>query len=89
MNSAPTESTPEPVGPGDRLSVLRWEWLLLIGVVVLIVISRFPTLDQRILESHAFRQTQTAFQTLEFHRLGIDMFRPLVPVLGSPWSIPF
>ncbi len=69
--------------------VLRWEWVLLVGVLIAIIITRFPTLDQRLLEAHSFRQTQTAFQTLEFHRVGIDLLRPIVPVLGSPWSIPF
>ncbi len=69
--------------------ILRWEWILLAVVLVAIVITRFPTLDQRLLEAHSFRQTQTAYQTLEFHRVGIDLLRPIVPVLGSPWSIPF
>ena len=69
--------------------ILRWEWVLLAAVLAAIVITRFPTLDQRLLEAHSFRQTQTAFQTLEFHKVGVDLLRPIVPVLGSPWSIPF
>ncbi len=69
--------------------VQRWEWVLLALVLLAIVITRFPTLDQRLLEAHSFRQTQTAIQTLEFHESGISLLRPMVPVLGSPWTIPF
>lgn len=75
--------------PVDWPRVLRWEWILLAAVLVAIVVTRFPTLDQRLLEAHSFRQTQTAYQTFEFHRVGIDLLRPIVPVLGAPWTIPF
>lgn len=72
-------------------SVTRWEWILLASVLALIVITRLSTLDQLLMETGpaAFRQTQTAFQTVEFHRLGIDLLHPSLPILGSPWSIPF
>ncbi len=69
--------------------LVRWEWVLLAVVLIAIVVTRFPTLDQRLLETHAFRQTQTAFQTVGFHESGIDLLRPEVPVLGAPWTIPF
>ena len=69
--------------------LVRWEWVLLALVLVAIVASRISTLDQRLLEAHSFRQTFAAFQTLGFHESGIDLLRPMIPVLGAPWTIPF
>jgi hypothetical protein len=62
-----------------------------IPVVALIVaaIIRLPTLAQPLVEAHPFRQAQTAFTALLYHRDGIDLLHPQVPVLGPPWEIPF
>ena len=48
-----------------------------------------PTLGRPLLERHAFRQTQTAFQARVFYEEGIDLAHPKVPVLGEPFEIPF
>jgi 4-amino-4-deoxy-L-arabinose transferase-like glycosyltransferase len=61
-------------------------------VVVLLVVAvviRLPTLDLPLLERHEFRQTQTAYTARVYHREGIDLLQPQVPVLGPPWVVPF
>lgn len=73
----------------DWPAILDWEWVLLGVALIAVLITRIPTLDQRLLEAHSFRQTQTAIQALYFHTDGIDLLRPIVPVLGAPWTIPF
>lgn len=47
-----------------------------------------PSLGQSLLESHAYRQTQTAYTALLFARDGIDLLRPPLPVLGLPGIVP-
>ncbi|MEA2621194.1 MAG: hypothetical protein QOH61_104 [Chloroflexota bacterium] len=59
-------------------------------VLAATVVLHLPSLGQPLVEgNHAFRQTQTAWTALLFHETGIDLFRPLVPVLGPPYEIPF
>jgi len=58
---------------------------ILVAAYVLMVL---PTLGQSLLESHAFRQTQTAYTALLFAESGIDLLRPPLPVLGPPGIIP-
>ena len=48
-----------------------------------------PTLDQPLLERHAFRQTQTAYTARIFHEDGIDLIHPKLPVFGEPFEAPF
>lgn len=48
-----------------------------------------PTLGQPLLESHGFRQTQTAYTARIFHEDGIDLLHPRLPVLGKPFEVPF
>ncbi len=43
----------------------------------------------RMLEKHAFRQTQTAYTARVFHEDGIDLLHPKLPVLGEPFEVPF
>jgi len=50
---------------------------------------RVATLAQPLVEAHAFRQTQTAYTALIYHRQGIDLLQTPLPVLGPPWVIPF
>lgn len=62
---------------------------LLCLIIVAIWIYQFPTLDQQLREHHAFRQTQTAFQTLSIFEGWGSILRPGMPVLGQPWQVPF
>jgi hypothetical protein len=58
----------------------------LIAVTVLI---HLPTLASPLVEVHAFRQTQTAYTALIYHRQGIDLLHTPLPILGPPWELPF
>ena len=69
--------------------MVGWEFVLWILVLLSIAATRYATLNQVLTEAFAFRQTQTAFQTVGFHRSGIDLLHPMVPVFGEPWTIPF
>jgi hypothetical protein len=50
---------------------------------------RIRTLGQPLVEAHTFRQTQTAYTALIYHRQGIDLLQTPLPVLGPPWVVPF
>src|SRR6476659_6226325 len=50
---------------------------------------RIRTIGQPLIEAHAFRQTQTAYTAVLYHRDGIDLLHTPLPVLGPPWQIPF
>lgn len=58
------------------------------AAVAVAVASRWSTLSQPLLEAHSFRQTQTALTSVQFFQRGV-WTRPLLPVLGSPWQVPF
>ena len=47
-----------------------------------------PSLDQSLIETHAHRQTQTAYTAVLYAQRGIDLLRPPLPVLGPPGIIP-
>jgi uncharacterized protein YjeT (DUF2065 family) len=57
----------------------------MIGVYVVGVL---PSLGQSLLETHAHRQTQTAYTAVLYAENGIDLLRPPLPVLGPPGVIP-
>ena len=63
-----------------------WAWAA--GLLGLYVIGVLPSLGQSLLESHAFRQTQTAYTAVAFAERGIDLLRPPLPILGPPGIIP-
>ena len=63
--------------------------VFLLVVLVAVVLTRSATLKQPLLESHDFRQTQTAYTALLFHQNGVDLFDAELPVLGEPWRVPF
>ena len=67
----------------------RQGYLFVLLVLVTVVLTRLPTLDQPLLEAHDFRQTQTAYTSLLFHQNGVDLFSSELPVLGEPWQVPF
>ena len=47
------------------------------------------TINQPLIDQHAFRQTQTALSAL-FMQPGLDgFFNYQTPAIGSPWSVPF
>lgn len=50
---------------------------------------RLWTIGQPLIEAHAFRQTQTAYTAVLYHRNGIDLLHTPLPVLGPPWQIPY
>jgi Dolichyl-phosphate-mannose-protein mannosyltransferase len=52
------------------------------------VIGVLPSLGQSLLETHAHRQTQTAYTAVLYAERGIDLLRPPLPVLGPPGIIP-
>ena len=62
----------------------RWAFAILAAYVVGVV----PSLGQSLLETHAHRQTQTAYTAVLYAERGIDLLRPPLPVLGPPGSIP-
>lgn len=47
-----------------------------------------PSLGQTLVESHAHRQTQTAYTAVLYAEGPIDLLRPPLPILGPPGSIP-
>jgi hypothetical protein len=64
--------------------------IALVGLVVVIAVAlRVPTLSQPLVEHNAFRQTQTAYTALLYHRDGINLLHPKLPVLGPPFEVPF
>ena len=65
------------------------EAALIATPLVAFVLAVAPTLDQPLLEAHAFRQTETAFTARVFHEQGIDLLNPKLPVLGEPFEVPF
>lgn len=58
------------------------------ALIGLFVVGVAPSLGQTLLESHAFRQTQTAYTAVLYAERGIDLLRPPLPVLGPPGVIP-
>ena len=52
-------------------------------------LAKVPTLAQPLTENFAWRQTQTAWTALIYHREGIDLLHPEVPVHGPPWIFGF
>ena len=58
-------------------------------LMLVAALARLPTLGQPLTEAHGFRQTQTAYTALIYHRQGIDLLRPELPVAGPPWLVPF
>ena len=64
---------------------------LSLGVMLIVVAATVPralTLAQPLVEAHEFRQTQTAYTAVLYHRNGIDLFQTPLPVLGPPWVVP-
>jgi 4-amino-4-deoxy-L-arabinose transferase-like glycosyltransferase len=57
-------------------------------MIALYVIGVLPSLGQSLLETHAHRQTQTAYTAVLYAERGIDLLRPPLPILGPPGSIP-
>jgi len=62
----------------------RWAGVL----VVIYAVGVAPSLGQALLESHAYRQTQTAFTAVLFADRGLDLLRPPLPILGPPGILP-
>lgn len=58
------------------------------GLLVTVLVLFFQTWHQPLLESHGFRQPQTALSAY-WLRDGADFLRYITPALGYPWSVPF
>ena len=73
---------------GCRRSI---EILVLAGSLAIFAsfVLRIRSIAQPLIEAHAFRQTQTAYTAVLYHRNGIDLFQTPLPVLGPPWVVPF
>jgi hypothetical protein len=52
------------------------------------LVGVLPSLGQSLVETHAHRQTQTAYTAVLYAERGIDLLRPPLPVLGPPGIIP-
>lgn len=65
--------------------------LLAVGALAVLVsfVVRLATLDQPLVEAHSFRQTQTAYTAVVYHREGINLLQTPLPVLGPPWVVPY
>lgn len=74
---------PAPTPPTRR------EPLAVLALFLLTIAVRLPTLDQPLVEHHAFRQTQTAYTAVLFHEDGVDLLHPKLPLLGAPFEVPF
>jgi hypothetical protein len=62
-------------------------WALALGLLA--VVARFPSLAAALNENKLpFRQTQTAYTAVLFHREGIHLLEPQLPVLGPPYVVP-
>jgi len=70
----------------SSIATRPWTWAA--GLMGLYVIGVLPSLGQSLLESHAFRQTQTAYTAVLYAERGIDLLRPPLPILGPPGFIP-
>jgi 4-amino-4-deoxy-L-arabinose transferase-like glycosyltransferase len=73
----------------DALSRPWIVWAVFIAIVGWDIWVHLPSMNQKLLELHSFRQTQTAWTALIFHQQGIDLFHPKIPVFGPPWEVPF
>ncbi len=65
------------------------EIAFVVGTLTAFVLLVAPTVGQPLVESHGFRQTQTAYTARIFHEEGIDLVHPKLPVLGEPFEVPF
>ena len=72
----------------DRLHVIPSAHRWAVGLIVAYIVGVLPSLGQSLVETHAHRQTQTAYTAVLYAENGIDLFRPSLPVLGPPGFIP-
>lgn len=85
-----TRSLSRPTVPGRAREGKRSLEIAVVGLAFIIAVSlRVPSLLQPLVEHNAFRQTQTAYTALLYHRDGIDLLHPKLPVLGPPFEVPF
>lgn len=63
----------------------RWSIILMATYAMGVL----PSLGQSLLESHAHRQTQTAYTAVLFAERGIDLLRPPLPIFGPPGIVPW
>ena len=87
---APAVST-RPTAGGEPADVRSPDALTLAGLAAatFALLLRIPTLSLPLVEAHAFRQTQTAWTAVIYHREGINLFQTPMPTLGPPWVVPF
>jgi hypothetical protein len=86
LNAGIACGTPRPIAGTSSARDRSAGWAL--GLLAAYVIGVLPSLGQTLLETHAHRQTQTAYTAVLYAEGGIDLFRPPLPILGPPGSIP-
>jgi hypothetical protein len=67
-----------------RLAATRWA----LALCAIYVAGTLPSLGQTLLETHAHRQTQTAYTAVLYAERGFDLLRPPLPILGPPGVLP-
>jgi len=71
------------------MKILKSNWLLILGIILLAFTIRIRRLNDSIFEMHDFRQAQTAFGIKSIADNNLNILEAQVPVLGPPWKIPF
>lgn len=92
-DAEPRHAEPEVRPTPEQVSARRRAWLAeaaVVGLLFAIALSmRVSTLSQPLVESHGFRQTQTALTARIFHEEGIDLLHPKLPIFGESEVVPF
>lgn len=86
----------DPVPIRDGRSIIRTKLIQILRFrlelalfTFAILITRWNTLTQPLVERHDFRQTQTAFTTLTMANNAGGLFSSKLPIFGAPWELPF
>ncbi len=66
-----------------------WEAVAVVLLLLVAAGARLPTLDQPLVETHAFRQTQTAYTALLFHENGVTYPAAISPAPAALAGVAF
>jgi hypothetical protein len=72
----------------NRFEFLSHSRSEIFAIAIVVLITRWSTLSQPLVERHDFRQTQTAFTTLTMANGDGGLFSSKLPLFGSPWELP-
>ncbi|MBF0521022.1 MAG: hypothetical protein HQK92_15025 [Nitrospirae bacterium] len=73
----------------DRFKLKSRTVVMVCFFIILSVALRLINIDSPIIESHSFRQTQTALTIRNFVEEGVKFFEYETPLFGPPWRVPF